>query len=429
MTAPKTTIVLILMAGDSGTTNQIDALLWEFQEGMNNWSDGDPPEVICFYYRMIEIRHRIETYRFHLQSKTLSFLPTEMLDEKVYPPTNPSAFAKELHGPINIQIENFLKYVNSRLPNEGPIRLVIGAHGYFSVGINPWLRWLTFRWLFGGLIDKILRYFLPSSRRLIVPLDLVSTKSPPGGIALDSRHSHRKNPPSLYFDDLSKAFHELPRMRLKTLVLHTCVLSCIEAIVAFRLFPHQIACETLLYDVMPFQVWFSTFADPMATASEVTDGCFNSLTASAKAGEIFSSLATPCIDDLLDGIDELGTLLNHQLSHNRQPTIAIIKAAYIQSQLNSYQVDIAQFCISLKSSLPGSAVLLDSIVAALRLHQLHSPVKTGSFSSPRYVPFQGVSIFLPESGAKQFAARDLPKSFLGRVRQWHVFLEHWQTIT
>ena len=407
MTKPTTTIVIILLAGDADTVEILDSLLAEFHFGLNSTTDRTP-DIYCMYYRRNSESTPIPSAWFKLLANTLTFINERTLD------TFPPAGANDLTGTLPHQVRAFIDGLNSGgLSPAGPIRVVVGAHGLASLGINPTMNLLRHLW------RRIRNHF----RR---PL---SNSAPPS--SLTSRNG--VHIPDVLLDQLADALCRLPKGRVKSLILHTCNLSGVETIHALNEIPHHIACESRLSDHLRFRDWFTTLTDPNATPSQITQSCFNSISSAPQsASGCFSSYTTACQSQLLAALNALGIHLKSLLdgtASRRRDAIAAIKLAQDASS-DSHAVDLSYFCDLLLN--PAYALLFEpsvllAVKAALGNLSLQT-VKTNLNTEPRFSNFLGISVFFPASNDHTYSVSNLPNSFQSAAQGWCSFLRAWSAI-
>ena len=406
---PRTTIVVILLAGDAETVEILDPLLAEFHVGLNS-TIGPAPDVYCMYYRRNSVTGIIQTSWFKLLTNTLTFI-SETLDELKYPPSS----ALPLTGALSQQVAEFIDGVNRPLTPAGPIRVIVGAHGIASLGINPTGIHLFLRHLW----RRIRQHF----RRPLPP-----DTSPPS--SLTSRNGVQI--PDLLLDHLADALKKLPTGRVESLILHTCNLSGVETIHALNSIPHHIACESRLSEHMRFRDWFTTLSDPTATPSQITQSCFASIrSAPPNASGCFSSYNTDSQYQLLKTLNDLGLHLKslvNRTSPNRTTIIDVLKQAREDSS-DSHEVDLSYFCDRLLNSPVSSSMFSSSILQEVRdaLNNLSLQTEKANVEN-RFTNFQGVSVFFPASNDHTYSDSNLPCSFQTAAQGWCSFLRAWAEI-
>lgn len=419
MSQPRTTIILIVLAGDEDTAKTLDPVLYEIQTGINRWPDGEPPLVYCMYYRC-EPTGGPKTYQFEIAKCTLQFTG-QLLDTTAYPPTGSTL----LTGPIADQVTEFLTYVSGKLPHDGPIRSVVAAHGAAAIGFKP-TTLLELLNLLLQLLHNMLEASLAQQLRALLAQGEIAG-SPPGGFAA----TVKSDDPDLTLTHASVALDVLPCDRLRTLVLHACDMSGLETISALEDVPHHIACETSLFWNMHFSDWFPTFGDPTSTCDEVTLRCFKSLTSgdSRNANGCFSSHYTSRIGDILIALNSLGAYLNTAITcPDPDDTLQDIANARGASEVSIFTVDIARFCRALAKVGVIPTRLSRPIIDGIYAMQLGPPIKTNDWRlSTDFDLYRGISVYLPNRRTTGIArtTADLPQSFQDAAPCWCEFVDRW----
>lgn len=423
---PKTTVVVILLAGNLDTVRQLDPLLWEIQEGVN-FGGTNAPHVYCYYHRWHADNAPLQTHFFQIQRHTLQFNDQKLVQR--FP-----ALLAALHGgDIQTQLKNCMSYIETQETSSiGPFRVIIGAHGHPGVGVGPklLLQILRLLWLMMmSPFDQNLRD-LSWPGRFSILFDRVfsSNASPLGLSGLASRGA-----PDLKLDELSDILTRLPTCRLKTLILHTCKLSGIEATKSLDIVPHLIACEIDLSGQMPIHKWFPTLGDPCATEVAITKTCFDSiLQASATDGSVkgrFSSHHTDkeIVVTLLNNLNVLGRQLNDLLMLH-PASRATINRLRDDSAVSADIVDLAYFCTMLKDNGVVSPAVVDPIITALCSLRLATAIETEGI--PQKPLYTGISVYFPEPGSPSaYPTSELPKYFRHHIKEWVKFLDTWIRLT
>ncbi len=430
---PRTTIVVILLAGDSDTVNDLDALLYAIQSGVDQWQAEELPLVFCLYHRWDE-EFGARTFHFPIERGTLQFTDQQLNLESYPPPVR-----RELQGDVENQVGEFLGFVRKNLPYDGPIRSIVGAHGFPGLGFNPSvileladaLVNLLSRPV-GGALDE------PQRERLQALLGRTTMiGSPPNGFRSKRVPQATDGPPGPGRPEVSlgqarKALSIFPQGRLQTLFLHTCEMSGLETISALADVPHHIACETALFAPVRFADWFSVLGDPAASDFEITLSCFKSLTSLAprNADGCFSSHRTKGIDSILCDLNTLGDRLYELITQGDDPAIqkafSTIRSAREDSAVSNLTVDIVQFCISLnqKEVVPNS--LTQPIVDGVCELQFTSPVKSKDWQRLAiYDSYRGISVYLPQRRINADSTSVLPDSFQNGAPRWCRFVDAW----
>jgi hypothetical protein len=417
MSQPRTTLLMILMAGDKPTADALDALLFGVQSGLNEWADCELPLMYCLYDRWDNVNSRQRTHYFPLQRNTLRFT-REVLDPTTYPPQK----YKRLKGSFGSKVTRALKDIRQRLPSKGPIRIILGAHGFSGLGFDTrnFLQFLN--WLSISQTTHDVDWQLPDPVQSLMH-SFANDPTPAGFV---SKPGSKK--PDLTLDRATAMLRLLPKGRLQTLILHTCNMSGLETVSAMASIPHHIACEADLFSHMRLAEWFSVLGDPHATDNDITVACFKSLARKVRprADGFFSSHRTRTIIALLRKLDELG----EQLSQLASPPDANrvwfkIATARGQSNITANTVDVAKFCRSLIQLNLDSTGLAQLIIDAIYDMQLLAPVNTSDEESPTIDKNTGgISVYLPVAPNPIPTSR-LPRTFQAAAPGWCRFVDNW----
>lgn len=425
----KTTIVVILLASDDETVKLLDPLLYEIQCGVNGWglSPADR-EVICLYHRRISPTD-LQTSYFPITCNTLQFHPrTRMLLN--FPP----ASGNPLSGPLDQQIEDFVSLVRPNPTDEGPIRIILGAHGFPGLGYGA-SRWEQYLWILSSLLlsslDKKSAWL---SALLSLPFRRTPVGAPPGGFA--SQVGQRTL--DLTTDRLAEILSQLPRAHRETLIIHTCTHSSIETISGLRSVPYHIACASPLSPCMPVSSWFPILGDPNSCPEVIGDECLTHLDQEYTGDGCFSAHHTDGIDLVLEKLDAVGAELRGMVTPqvNQTAVDAIVEARAI-CEITTNQIDAAQFCMNLKQSRSLPPALhtsidpkLQELFDSLKALQTRHCVRSGTWRT--YPPedfFKAIGVYLPERGAGESPTSKLPCSIQTLAPAWCEFVDLWRTLS
>lgn len=421
MTAPKTTLVIILLASDTHTYLQLDPALEKLHRGLSSSTLAHVPDVFCFYMRALSAV-AVESHMFPLRPGSLQFTTSNLLDMAHYPPAD----HQQVTGDFDAQLAKFISYVNCHLTATGPIRVILGAHGYPGRGFAPtsMLRPIVFaaRLLFSEFDPELKP--LTFAQRYRVLRDEVFRDGPPiGGVS--SRLGLES--PDLTLDETNTLLAALPSSRLSTLILHTCQSSGVETILALRDVPHQIACESALSLHFQFHNWFNELSDPATTDADLTTACLNSLQALPPvATGLFSSHRSGAIVGVIALLNQIGDAYHACVTDAaRRVFLGAVQRARVASAI-SEEVDLDRFCRGLHANGAIPATLSGAVTAAIQALQLAPAVNIGMIFMPGY---SGISVFLPNRGETRFTVANLPNPFRAQADRWCSFVTAWQTST
>ena len=117
----KSTILLILLAGNKTTAFQIDPLLAEVQAGLMAMPlNSNRPDVHCLY-----LRRSATGRQFTIGTNTASMRSDAVGGLTNFPPSGSTS----LNGSVSSQVIRFLQHVRQNLTATGPVHVLIGAHG------------------------------------------------------------------------------------------------------------------------------------------------------------------------------------------------------------------------------------------------------------------------------------------------------------
>lgn len=428
MATPKTTIIVILLAGDLDTTRQIDPLLFELQQGMAALNSTDAaPDVFCFYHRIVD-SGAVETWSFRLTAQTLQFLPTQsLLNMAFYPPRG----AVQLTDDLNTQLDTFLSSVNDQICSSGPIRFIFGAHGQPGVGLNSTSLFDLLRLFAPGFIEFGEDADLWRERLRDLHQKIIESGSRPGGFAVTSVGRN----PDLTLDATAAALTRLPQERFQSTLLHTCELSSIEAIVGLHSIPHHIACESPLSQYMHLSTWFDAWSDPQTSPADLTRSCFAGLSSgiSDNALGCFSSNMTERGASVCAKLDELGRLLLSKITQldtdASASAIQRLRIARLSSQITN-SVDICEFCSQLHINGLIPIEIKRGLIEAVTMLQLVPCQMTNDWQGTSSIRrnYKGISVCLPVLSSSTPSVDELPLTFQNAAPDWCAFLNAWSKL-
>jgi len=410
----KTTIVLILFAGNGSTAEQLDPLLKEIQIGLRDPKTTNCPEIHCLYQRLTDIGQQ-----FTITSQTTDFDRTPSGGLTNFPP----AGSIERSGSLSCQMTDFLNSVKQQLPASGPVHVIIGAHGIAGKGFHPTVLLRFLLLLLFSRLNSTWRRLSWRTRFRQLRQNLFATELRPGAVAMTAGDV------ALTLDDAELALGIL-KPRLQALVLHTCSLSAIETMCALGTPSFHIACQNKLRQSMKLSKWFATLASPQAIPVQVTTACLDSMKAdSTNAIGCFSSHVNSSheVTDALEKLNKLGNELFTLLTSNVPATVNAAELAIIDGQELSAAAgttDIVAFCNSLSASsgISNSARCAATAVAG-KMQSLQLGLVKNDGSTPRR--FGGISLYLPLRNQDSESLKLLPESFRTGAMDWVKFAELW----
>jgi hypothetical protein len=406
----QSTIAVVLLAGDCETIDQIDRLLIEIQKGMKQPS-ANSPSVYCLYHRYSSNSGATETHQFLLTCQQ-EFAISGQCGLTNFPPQN----ATVVTGDLSDQLTAFLEFVDGNLPTDGPVHVIIGAHGVPANGFNPVKLIQLFLLTIASYFNVLFRGLSLRSRFLQLRDRLFRNGHPLGALASGSTL------PALTLDAVALSLKKLRRTP-QSILIHTCNLSSVETMCALNAADFHIACESLLSSTMKVSEWFSTLANPSATSKQIADACFDHMlpTGSGNAEGCFSAHKT-ADSNLLAKLDDLGAALKTAVTSNDTATIAAIVSAQTASKFNR-TIDLVKFCSSLKfhtavsqSNKSLACAVIDAIVSLrLRLYD----------TDPYPNNYGGICIYLPERYKQYYSPDHLPEAFRTGSPEWFEFVKLW----
>lgn len=423
MTTDRTTIILILMAGDQFTVTLMDSLVDEVQSGLDLWTSSTAPSVYCLY-RRLEDDIGLQTYHYLLAPHTTA---TRVIQPE---------------ADLFDQIVEFFNGISSQMPQNGPIRVLLGAHGYAAIGFNPTFFFLFFWRLLQFVFSSFLSWLkeLTWQERfqvLFYPSDNISR--PLGGFT--SRQNQLTL--DLTLDQAAEALVSLPGSRLQTLILHTCQMSGVEVIHALKAVPHHIASESdMRNNCMSLSSWFPVLGNPTSTGANITEACFTSLATHASTNSLgklvydcqgfFSSHRTDTIDTVIQGLNHLGRVLSLLITtgpaSEQERIIRLISGARSLSEITrTSTIDLGRFCFQLVARSVVASGDVDCILEGLAELQ-YSPVQitNGWDADVHKKLYCGVNIYFPSRSNRVRSTNDLPEQFKTEAADWCLFVNTWQ---
>ena len=427
----RTTILLVLLAGNESTVRQLDPLVYQIQNGIDQYQADDIPAVYCLYHRWVGswLTGSLKTHSFEIKKSPPVTFSCPFIDP--YPPH----WSEELdQADIEQSVNDFLKNLPPEVSSaNGPIHIVVGAHGVPLRGFHPSK---LFHLLLKSLMTLLHTKWSPLSwrknwqslknylRREINRLRLMG--QPPGGIYSGSTF------PDLTLDEVATAAAHLPDSRQGSLILHACDLSSLEVMCALRDMPHHIGAEEEMSGEMQIGEWFETLANPKAGPEEITAACFRSIDDNGKPEGSFSSHRTT-IDQLLNGLNKLGKELLRQLKDEniKDKTVAAIHSATRKgsSRVRSHTHDLLGFARSLASSddLSNETKTFGRVVME-ELCKLQVSRPYNNAVNEMFKTYGGISIYLPSRTGPVYAIESLPCGFQNAAADWLEFVEHWTDV-
>ena len=362
------------------------------------------------------------TWHYRIEPNTLTFSDNDLnVDPPEYPPPN----STQLNGSVRDQVKEFTLNIKPELNPSGPIRLIFGSHGAPGLGFHP-LGLLLLLWhLFWSSFDSALQTLTWTQRIELLRFRILQFGPQFSGFSSGSN----KKAPDLTLDQAKEALDLLPQERLRTLILHTCLLSGVEAISALRAIPHHLACESELKSPpMKIGQWFAVLGNPTADKTTITDECFQNLKVHDPNPTGCFSSHTNQVTDLLGKLNDLGEQLHSLITSESTKVEAIgaITKAISNSLTSTLTVDLGHFCKRLiLSDVVTSKDRLKATIEALEKLRLKDPVRTNELPL-KYQEFLGISVFLPlKESAAGHSSQDLPKSMKCQAKKWCDFLDEW----
>jgi hypothetical protein len=426
----KTTVILVLLATDNKTSlDNIDPMLKQIQQGVDDWFSCrsiKPLDVFCMYHRRSKSGAETKHFRIEKDTLTSSFCGNE-LDLSKYKPT---LLGDPLTGPLAEQLEKFCRQIlqqSSQRHENGPIRIVFGAHGNPSQGLSGEEKKLLYLLMRSNHLDPLLRRLSLRQRFEILRNHILGFSPHPAGIS----GSVKSKKPDLTLDDAANALKLFPSHRLQSLLIHTCFLSSIETICALDVVRHQIGCQSDLNGYLRMRDWFPVLASPFAQPEEVTKACFAGITTTENG--YFSSHWTAS-SRLLRALDALGgQFFNLMKSCSADAFEKALSCARVDSASVQHSSDLGTLVARLSTCdlITPKKHLLAIAKEIIRL-QLE-PVLRAWDSWATSIPtddFLGINVFLPERGGgicKPPPVSELPDAFKARAPKWCEFLDLWMT--
>ena len=407
--SPKTTVVILCFAGDKGTSQLLEPVLAQVQLGLCQLGDlAHDVRVLCYYRRFdaetgyyFEIRPNVPTF----SGDDCVMLIQENLSE--------ICGAQPIGGDILAQLRTFCDLVNTRLPTEGPVHIVIGAHGIAAEGISSTGLFLLFTSLFRNT-DPTLKTLSVWSRIVSLWTRIRRIGHPPGALLAGSISE------VIGLDNLNGAIARISRV--SSVFFHTCNLSTIESICALPVAKFHIAFQHDLLGRVPFAKWFGTLADSSSRFERIAADALNSIGSDScpTTHGWTSAHVTDMSLQLLQALDELGRHLTDFLNCDEQRATCSIKNARVP--LLNYFTDAILFSKNLAAddnvSRPCQAA---ASCFAAEVERLQIQTRPAGVSDKR----TGISLYLPAKGNSGINTSCLPTSMQTTSPCWIEFLERW----
>lgn len=389
-----TTVLVVLFSPNAETTQVLDNLLKEFQDGLDASVSSNPPDVLCLYRRETSTASQ-----FRLRKNA---------------PKDSSGIHS---GSMKDQLESFFQSteVTNALQANGRTYLIIGAHG------SPIPAGLTISILAKAFMELVKamapwNWLKPRGPESIwMTMESLRNPSLPTGAAIQpsTRSGSASSTTSgLTITELNNAIKKLHKPP-ETLILHTCSLSGVESIVELAQVKHHIACESNLKMYMRVSKWFSALEQGMIPLI-FTSAVFNSMQSSEING-IFSSHDSADPSKFIAFLNDLGRELSAILSAGDSDKIMGVRTARFESQVpeSIELIDLVKFAEQYNDGSHSERV---QQIMKEKQHD-HKIVLSGGTE-------RGISVFFPRkaSGAK---VGDLPVGFKNAASDWIAFLEQW----